>query len=133
MPVILRDMPRDEARKIFDAWLDGEPLDVRENGAWRPKTNEWLNKFQCHRIAPAKPLTVAWEHIPAGYDWVAADECGDVAAHRQRPIASKAGFWRADFIEREIEAGSIDLTPLTTLYNRGTVPWVSAIAVRPGT
>lgn len=118
----LKDMPEDEALKIFRAWLRGQELEavywVGRGWQQRRHTQGALSYSIAYRTAPITlvPDTIDVSHVHQDFRWMARDKDGSAFIFEEKPHVCNIVFWNDD------KGTSKPTTPFAS-YTRGTVPW----------
>lgn len=116
----LKDMPRKEAHRIFDAWLDGAQLEITSSidiGRYNPDA---LVKGFCYSIQVTYP-EVPWDLIDEKWNWYAVGKDGISRFYESEPIAHILEHWDSD--------GYAMPSPLK--INNGTCHWTETKTRRP--
>jgi len=123
----LKEMPRDKAIKIVEAWLDGSPLEYYDSliDTWVKSLDPVLAKFSVYRVERTYPQP-PWDVIDEEWQWFAIDNDGARYFYEKEP-ARFADEWGPSTPESmpDCEGSTLLVFPL------GNCDWTNSKVKRP--
>lgn len=122
------DLEREEQLALFEAWLDGNPIEFYNfsYSQWFSGEPMWDEQV-IYRIKPVQP-SIDWDHVHPDYKYLAIDNNGASHLFRYKPAINNRSYWQAKngiYMDNEIDA------TLFTSFKAGTCDWKDSLVERP--
>lgn len=124
------DLLTDEERAAFDEWkAKGGIVQFWAPSKWhRVYGNETENVNYVYRAfgeLSVIPMTALWQHIPVGFDWIAADKNGSIYCYDMEPKHNNI-YWGPG----ELNCRFCRVDNFPGIVTRGTVAWNESLIYR---
>jgi hypothetical protein len=119
----LKDMPKEDAAEVFDAWRELQDVSHHRLQMWFELDNEWIDVGAGRHLTPidvfrvkrkkvveetpiAQMWKVNWEGIAKRYEWAAVDENGRAWLYEERHY-TVGNIWDCHADMRELSINEI--------------------------
>lgn len=122
------ELTRAEQIELFEAWLDGKPVQIYLHYAgWTPIRRDYpdFEMGRHYRVAP-EPDTIDWSHVAPEFKFMVRGGLDHVWLFHERPEISGGGWVSTGFGRKDCSSGGVFAS-----YKQGTVDWKDSLVERP--